>query len=174
MENREEFHNSLILFWQKFFLHCCMKCPQIPREKTSSQKYTVIALCIYLLQINTLGFWLHYLQKVIALIFWLWLPAKSECEIPSDLWWKKNFFFAPLMNNFWCIKSRILSFFFHQKKWGHFAFTFCMYFFHHIQRAITVNFWDEVFSLFHAFGMPSLNNSVCRRILMREMTISNK
>ena len=26
--------------------HCCMKCPQILREKTSSQKYTVIALRI--------------------------------------------------------------------------------------------------------------------------------
>ena len=28
------------------YLHCCMKCPQILREKTSSQKYTVIALRI--------------------------------------------------------------------------------------------------------------------------------
>ena len=28
------------------YLHCCMKCPQILREKTSSQKYTVIALKI--------------------------------------------------------------------------------------------------------------------------------
>ena len=27
-------------------LHCCMKCPQILREKTSSEKYTVIALRI--------------------------------------------------------------------------------------------------------------------------------
>ena len=27
-------------------VHCCMKCPQILREKTSSQKYTVIALRI--------------------------------------------------------------------------------------------------------------------------------
>ena len=27
-------------------VHCCMKCPQIIREKTSSQKYTVIALRI--------------------------------------------------------------------------------------------------------------------------------
>ena len=26
--------------------HCCMKCPQILREKTSSEKYTVIALKI--------------------------------------------------------------------------------------------------------------------------------
>ena len=25
-------------------IHCCMKCPQILREKTSSEKYTVIAL----------------------------------------------------------------------------------------------------------------------------------
>ena len=29
-----------------YYLHCCMKCPQIIREKTSSQKYTVIALRI--------------------------------------------------------------------------------------------------------------------------------
>ena len=26
--------------------HCCMKCPQILREKTSSEKYTVISLRI--------------------------------------------------------------------------------------------------------------------------------
>jgi hypothetical protein len=25
-------------------LHCCMKCPQILREKTSSEKYTEISL----------------------------------------------------------------------------------------------------------------------------------
>jgi len=28
----------------EIWVHCCMKCPQILREKTSSQKYTVIAL----------------------------------------------------------------------------------------------------------------------------------
>ena len=27
-------------------VHCCMKCPQILREKTSSEKYTVISLKI--------------------------------------------------------------------------------------------------------------------------------
>ena len=27
-------------------VHCCMKCPQILREKTSSEKYTVISLRI--------------------------------------------------------------------------------------------------------------------------------
>ena len=27
-------------------IHCCMKCPQILREKTSSEKYTVISLKI--------------------------------------------------------------------------------------------------------------------------------
>ena len=27
-------------------IHCCMKCPQILREKTSSEKYTVISLRI--------------------------------------------------------------------------------------------------------------------------------
>ena len=40
-----------------------MKCPQILGEKTSSQKYTVITLCIYLLHINTLRFCLKYLQN---------------------------------------------------------------------------------------------------------------
>ena len=40
------------------------------------------------------------------------------------------------------------------------AFNFCRYFFHYIQRAITVYFSDEVFSLFNAFRMPSHNNSV--------------
>ena len=29
-----------------YTVHCCMKCPQIPREKTLSQKFTVIALRI--------------------------------------------------------------------------------------------------------------------------------
>ena len=29
-----------------YCIHCCMKCPQILKEKTSSQKYTVIALRI--------------------------------------------------------------------------------------------------------------------------------
>ena len=28
------------------WVHCCMKCPQILREKTSSEKYTVISLRI--------------------------------------------------------------------------------------------------------------------------------
>ena len=31
-------HNTVV--------HCCMKCPQILREKTSSEKYTVISLRI--------------------------------------------------------------------------------------------------------------------------------
>ena len=35
---------ELTSFW--IYIHCCMKCPQIIREKTSSQKYTVIALRI--------------------------------------------------------------------------------------------------------------------------------
>ena len=33
-------------FYQKGYIHCCMKCPQILREKTSSEKYTVISLKI--------------------------------------------------------------------------------------------------------------------------------
>ena len=40
------------------------------------------------------------------------------------------------------------------------VFNFCRYFFHHIQRAITVYFSDEVFSLSNTFRMPSHNNSV--------------
>ena len=31
---------------KKYELHCCMKCPQILREKTLSQKFAVIALRI--------------------------------------------------------------------------------------------------------------------------------
>ena len=30
--------------WQSWDMHCCMKCPQILREKTLSEKYTEISL----------------------------------------------------------------------------------------------------------------------------------
>jgi hypothetical protein len=39
------FYSTTIWEWS-YGIHCCMKCPQIRREKTSSQKYTVIALKI--------------------------------------------------------------------------------------------------------------------------------
>ena len=41
---------------------CCMKCPQILREKTSSEKIMMV------------------------------VPAKGECKTPSDFWWKTYIF----------------------------------------------------------------------------------
>ena len=121
---------------QLWELHCCIKCPQILREKTSSQNSQGIALRIqwnffstkldgvkkyfcrqYLQNFNALIFWFHYLQKVNAM--------------PSDFWLKKKSF-ASLANNFWSFKKRIkkkfingakLVFFFSSEIWGH-----CIYF----------------------------------------------
>ena len=38
--------NANVICESSLILHCCMKCPQILREKTSSEKYTVISLKI--------------------------------------------------------------------------------------------------------------------------------
>ena len=76
----------------------------IEREKTLSQKYTIIALNFWrdefflVFQIwgkNTIGG--QYLQNINALIFWYKYLQKANA-MPSDFWWKENTSFAPLMN----------------------------------------------------------------------------
>ena len=39
---KNKMHNTRHIF--EYVVHCCMKCPQILREKTSSEKYTEISL----------------------------------------------------------------------------------------------------------------------------------
>ena len=175
-------------------MHCCIKCPQILREKTSSQNSQGIALRIqrYFFSSKLDGikkyFCRQYLQNLNALIFWFKYLQKVNA-MPSDFWWKKKSF-APLTNNFWSFKKREKNIYQCKKKnlsfsseiWGHFAFTFCRYLNQNMRaftfcrycppivfcpqiwktkrtqksRAITLNFWDEVFSL----SMPS----VCPRL----------
>ena len=77
-------------------LHCCIKCPQILREKTSSQNSQGIALRIqwYFFSSKLDGikkyFCRQYLQNLNALIFWFKYLQKVNA-MPSDFWWKKKF-----------------------------------------------------------------------------------
>ena len=129
----------------------------IPREKTLSQKYTVIALDFWrdefflVFQIwgqNIIGgqFLGHYHPRAVypqilqaipaegnALIFWFFYMQKINAKCPqiSD---EKKTSFAPLINNFLIIilKNQKLfvkeaKLFFSSEIWGHFAFTFCRY-----------------------------------------------
>ena len=70
----------------EIWVHCCMKCPQILREKTSSQKYTVIALRMWW-KVPAEVKYTHsdwkYLQKVKDLRFWLKAPAESNTKCPQ-------------------------------------------------------------------------------------------
>ena len=71
-----------------------MKCPQILREKTSSQKYTVIALWMWWKVPAEVKYphsdW-KYLQKVNDLRFWLKVPAESDTKCLQISDEKKSF-----------------------------------------------------------------------------------
>ena len=86
------FSGSIFLI---LYPHCCMKCPQISREKTSSQNSQGITLRIqwhffhqnYMASRNR--FCRQYLQNINALIFWFKYLQKINA-MPSDFWWKKK------------------------------------------------------------------------------------
>ena len=98
-----------------------MKSPQILSEKTSSEKYTVIALRIWWKVSAEIKYphsdW-NYLQKVNDLRFWLKVPAENKCKMPSDFGWKKKL-------KSYLSKEQI---FFSYEIWGYLAFIFCRYF----------------------------------------------
>ena len=125
----------------------------IEREKTSSQKYTVIALDFWrdklflVFQIwgqNTIGgqFLEHchliwncpwFLKRFLIFQIWGYYLQKviGKCPQISD---EKDKFFFPLINIFFyffkgskVISQRDKKIFFSSKIWGHFAFTFCRY-----------------------------------------------
>ena len=129
-------------FWRTSALHSVVKWGHtegIPREKSSSQKYTVITLYFWrdefflVFQIwgqNTNGG--QYRQDLNALIFWYKYLQKVNA-MPSDFWWKKNkfcsideYFFNPFFKGSKVICQRGKTFFFHRKSEG-IAFTFCRY-----------------------------------------------
>ena len=116
-------------------LHCCIKCPQILREKTSSQNSQGIALRIqwYFFSSKLDGikkyFCRQYLQNLNALIFWFKYLQKVNA-MPSDFWWKKKVLplwqitFDPLKNGLKNIHQWSKTcFFFSSEIWGH-----CIYF----------------------------------------------
>ena len=87
-----------------------------------------------------------------ALILWFSVPAKSECKMSSDFWWKTFFFIRNVMA-FCTHFLKVLKI----RKWGHYLLQV-------IPSDLEGNFstfFIRSFFPFNALGMPSFNNSVC-------------
>ena len=160
--------SKILIFNPK--IHCCIKCPQILREKTSSQNSQGIALRIqwYFFSSKLDGikkyFCRQYLQNLNALIFWFKYLQKVNA-MPSDFWWKKykfcsidEYFLICFLKDKKLFVKEAKLLFFSLEIWGH-----CIYVLQVLK--------SEYEGIYILQVLPAKSISWCHLIMMKKMPL---